>query len=268
MKSLILSLILTGFVFYAFMTLIDSNNQTWVSKIPVSIGYLLIIGLGIAYLTALYWGITGIMQGQRLANLGGVLLSLLGVGLFAFGFSMEMGKGKAKSGQFDTTLTTENTKDIEALKPILEQANLKPSDIKMLTYWDLLQSQSKLAVCMQKGRVIGLSIKNVKLQDVSCISKLSELSSLTLNSCEIKAIKNLQLPHAERLNLNNNLLENLTGIEAPNVKWLDVENNKLGSFEGIENLPQTQYFNYGGNSVTDYSALQNHPFLNQLASKK
>lgn len=268
MKSFILSVLLTGFLFYAFISLIDPNNQTWVSKISSSVGYLFIIGLGIGYFVAFYWGVSGIINGQRIANLLGILISLFGLGLFLFGYSMEMGKGKAKPGQFDTSLTTENTTDIVALQPLLEQANLKKSDIKLLTYWDLLQSKDKFAVCMQKERVIGLSINNVKLQDISCISELSGLSSLTLNGCEITVIENLRLPRAERLNLNNNLLKNLTGIEALNVKWLDVENNRLSSFEGIDKLPQAQYFNYKGNNVIDYSALINHPYLKPISVKQ
>jgi hypothetical protein len=189
----------------------------------------------------------------------------------AVSFGLFYGNGKrtsqAKPGQFDTSLTTKNTKDVVALQPLLEQANLKNSDIKLLTYCDLIHSKDTFALCMQKESVIGLNIKNIKLQDVSCISKLSQLSSLTLNNCEITAIKNLRLPRAERLNLNNNLLENLTGIEAPNVKWLEVENNKLSSFKGIENLPQAQYFNYDGNIVIDFSDLINHPCLKPVSVK-
>ena len=79
---------------------------------------------------------------------------------------------------------------------------------------------------------------------------------------------NLILPKAERLNLNNNLLSNLLGIDAPKVKWLDVENNKLESLKGIENIPNAMYFNYAGNSITDFSATINHSFLNNLNTQK
>lgn len=265
MKSLILSFLLTGFIFFAFMGLIDSNNQKWVSKIPQSVSYLLLFAFGIAYLLAFSWGIKGIMQGQRIANFFGILLSLLGIGLFWFGFSME--KSKAKVGQFDTKLSTENIKDIDALQPILEQAHLQPSAIKMLAYWDLFHSQDSIAICMQKGRIIGINIQKLALNDVSCLSRLSELSSVTINFCGLSNIKNLRLLRAERLNLNNNLLENLTGIDAPKVKWLDIENNKLTTLNGIEGLPQAQYFNYGGNMITDFSAVHKHPFLKHLIIK-
>lgn len=268
MKSLLLSFILTCFITYSFMSLIDSNAQSWVSKLPNWSAFPIITLLGIAYLIALYWGVTGIMREQRVANGLGIFLSLCGIGLFWFGMMMEAGKSKAKEGQFDYVLAPQNLKDIEALQPILEQGNLKPEDIKMLAYWDLFKSQDTVAICMQKGRIIGINIKNIKINDISCLEKLPQLSSLTLNNCGLSEIKNLDLPKAERLNLNNNSLENLTGINAPMVKWLDVENNQLSSLGGIEKLPQAQYFNYSGNEITDYSAAKNHPFLNHLITKK
>jgi hypothetical protein len=268
MKSLLLSLLLTGFVFFSFMSLIDQNTQSWLNKIPTWTAYPVIIILAIAYLTALYWGVTGIIQEQRLANGFGILLSLLGIGLFLVGFTMELGKNKEKVGQFDHQLTPENINDINALQAILEQAKLSKNDIKLLTYWDLPQSEAKLAVCIQKGHIIGISLKNVALTDVSYLSNLPALASVTINKCKLKNIKNLRLLRADRLNLNNNLLENLTGIEAPNVKWLDVENNNLSSLIGIENLPQAQYFNFAGNTITDFSAAKKHSFLNHLAIKR
>ncbi len=97
MKSLVLSLLLTGFIFYAFINFIELNNQTWVSKVSSSVEYILIIGLGIGYLVAFYWGVSGIINGQRIANFFGTLLSLFGIGLFLFGYSTETEKQKRKS---------------------------------------------------------------------------------------------------------------------------------------------------------------------------
>lgn len=265
MKSLILSLLLTFFIAYSFISALDPNAQSWLSKLPLWSLYPILIVLGIAYLLALYWGVTGIIQGQRLANGIGILFSFFGIGLFWFGISMEMNKGKAAKGQFDYALTAQNMMDIDALQPILDQAHLPKGDIIMLTYWDLFKSEDKIAVCMQKGQIIGLSVKNVNLSDISCIAKLGALSSLTLDNCALTKIENLLLLKAERLNLNNNQLKNLSGLNAPKVKYLDVENNQLISLEGIENLPQAQYVNFQGNPITDFSAAKNHAFLQYLS---
>lgn len=94
MKSLVLSLLLTGFIFYAFINFIELNNQTWVSKISSSVEYILIIGLGIGYLVAFYWGVSGIINEQPIANFLGTLLSLFGIGLFLLGYSTETEKEK------------------------------------------------------------------------------------------------------------------------------------------------------------------------------
>lgn len=268
MRSFILSLILTALVAYAFMSVMDSNAPSWVKNLPDWSAYPIIIVLGVAYLLALYWGVRGILQGQRLANGLGILMSLYGVGLFWFGISMEMGNGKATEGQFDYVLVPQNLMDIDALQPILDQAHLKQTDIKMLTFWDLFKSQDTIAICMQKGRIIGLSIKNVKINDVSCLSKLPELSMLTLKNCDLSQIENLYLDKLGRLNLNNNKLKNLTGINAPQVKWLDVENNQLSSLEGIEKFPQAEYSSFRGNPITDFSAAKSHQFLSYLTNQK
>jgi hypothetical protein len=252
MKSLIISLILSFFVGFSFMSLIDPNSQSWVSKLPTWMIYPVVIALIIGYLITLYWGFSGMWHTQRLANFGGFILSVLGLGIIGAGFYMQMGNDTAKEGQFEYSQTAENLREIALLKPILEQAKLKESDIKMLTYWHLIQSKDGIAICMQQGKIIGLNIKNISLKDVSCISKLSNLASLTLNNCDLTKIENLNLPKAERLNLNNNKLTNLTGIVAPKVKWLDLDYNQLNTWEGIANLPQAQYVSYAGNAITDF----------------
>ncbi len=252
MKSLLLSLIISTLVAFSFMSLMDPNSQNWVSKLPNWIIYPIIIAVLIGYLIGLYWGFSGMWHTERLKNFFGFLISCCGLGVIGLGFYMQMGKSMAKEGQFDYTQTTQNSTEVEMLQPILEQVHLKQSNIKMLTYWDLLTSTDTIALCMQQGNIIGLSINHVTLTDVSCISKLPKLSALKLNHCGLTKIENLNLPHAERLNLNNNLLKNLTGIIAPNVKWLDVENNQLNSWEGVKNLPQAQYVNYAGNAITDF----------------
>jgi hypothetical protein len=264
MKSLLLSLFLTIFVGYIFASLIDPNTSSWFSKLPTWAIYPFAIVMCIAYLVALYWGFTGIMQGQRLANFFGIMLCLMGLGLFVYALMMSAGKGQAKDGQFEYALNAQSA-DTEAIKPILSQANLQEKDIAFVDFWNLSSSQAKFSVCVQKGEIIGMSIKNATLSDVSSLSNLHALSQLSLNHCGLTKIENLNLVKAERLNLDDNSLENLTGINAPKVKWLDVKNNKLSSLEGIQNLPEARYFNYGGNEIKDFSAAKGHQFLDNLS---
>lgn len=268
MKSLLFASILTCFTAYLFMSLIDTNNQHWLLKIPSWFGFPIIITICVAYLIALFFGVKGIFQEQRFANAIGILLSVFGIILFVLIISMQIGKNKARKGQFDYIITAENSTEISMLQPILDQCHLAKNSIKMVEYWNLFSSNDTISICMNKNKIIGLSIKNVVITDVSCISKLDNLSSLTINNCGLIKIENLILPKAERLNLNNNLLSNLLGIDAPKVKWLDVENNKLESLKGIENIPNAMYFNYAGNSITDFSATINHSFLNNLNTQK
>ncbi len=268
MKSLLFASILTCLTAYLFMSLIDTNNQHWLLKIPSWLGFPIIITIGVAYLIALYLGVKGIFQELRFSNAIGILLSVFGIILFVMIISMQIGKNKARKGQFDYIITAENSTEISILQPILDQCHLSKNSIKMVEYWNLFSSKDTIAVCMQKNKIIGLGIKNVVITDVSCISKLDHLSSLTINNCGLIKIENLVLPKAERLNLNNNLLSNLLGIDAPKVKWLDVENNKLMSLKGIENIPNAQYFNYAGNTIIDFSATANHNYLKILNIKK
>jgi hypothetical protein len=138
MKSLVLSTILTTLVALTFMSLIDSNSQSWVTKLPSWTAIPMVVTLIIAYLIALYWGFFGMWHTQKLANFFGFLLSLAGLGIMGFGVYMQMAKSTATEGQFEYSQTAENSSEIKILQPIFEQTKLKQSDVKMLTYWELL----------------------------------------------------------------------------------------------------------------------------------
>lgn len=267
MRSLLLSVVLSGLVFYALATMLDTKNQTWLSKLPTTWGYLLSVVICLGYLLSLYWGFSRIGYEQRVANFSGILLSLCGLGCFLAAYFFAAGKNEAHADQFDREWLQEGSKDFVSLQAILRQLDRKPGDVKLLTYWNLLQSKDQIAVCSQQGEVIGLAIHDVKMYDLSVVSRLTGLRALILNNCQITNLKDLKLPQAERLNLNNNLLTDLQGIEAPKVKWLDLGNNPLRSFKGIENLPVAQYFTCEGIPQADRSALANHPFLATLNTK-
>jgi hypothetical protein len=268
MKSLLISLALMGFVFYGFMTLIDSNSRSEVSQIPGWTIYPILYSIGAGYLLALYLGVVGITQQQRLANGAGILVSLVGLGLIGAGVLMVSRQGEAAEGQFDYEWNAKNSADLALIQPILDQAHLDKSNIKLLTFWDLTQSDAPIAACVQKGHIIGFRVQNMPLTDVSCFSKLPQLAALSLIKCNLNQPPNLNLPRAERLTLNHNNLTDLSGIVAPNVKWLSVENNQLRTLSGVENLPQAQYVSFAKNPrLIDYSAAQNHPQLSALAAK-
>ncbi|MBK9736983.1 MAG: hypothetical protein IPO92_19340 [Saprospiraceae bacterium] len=267
MKSLLLSLAVTGILGYIFATLMDQNANSWLLKLPTWVAYILMVLCIIAYILTLYLGLTKIIYGQRLANLGGIVLSVFGICLFVMIILMEKGQNKAKPGQLDFAFA-KGSEDLASIQPILTQTKLTILDIKFVSFWELLNSNDLITVCLQKGNIIGLSIKKSQLSDIACLSKLEKLSALIINDCGLSKIENLHLPKAERLNLNNNNLNDLMGIVAPKVKWLDVENNKLCNLQGIQNLPKAQYFNYQGNKIIDYSATHDHAFLNNLSANK
>lgn len=166
MRSLLLSIVLSGLVFYALATMLDSKNQNWLAKLPPSLGTVSIIGLCLGYLVALYWGFSRIGHEQRIANFVGIVFSLGGLSFFIAGFAFANGKNEATTNQFDQTFLDKSSRDFEALQSILKQTNVNKSDVKLLTYWDLLQAKDQMAICLQNGQVIGLAINKVKMDDL------------------------------------------------------------------------------------------------------
>ncbi|MEO8769454.1 MAG: hypothetical protein ABI402_05200 [Ferruginibacter sp.] len=238
MKSLILSSSVTAFIFILFMSLFEKNAFHTIRRLPDSILIIIIIAFFAAYLLSLYWGITGIIKGQRLFNLLGIGFSLFGLCIYVLGYMVNSGGGKETPNQFDRDITKiENNQGI-ALEELLQQTNTKPENLQCTNYWGMYKNPAEFVICIQKGNIISLQIKNKPVNDVKTVTKFPHLSWLILENCDLKSIADLKLPELDRLSVKGNQLTSLTGFEnEPKVSWID----------------------YGNNPIIDSSAITTHP---------
>ena len=238
MKSFALSFLLTAFIFVYFISLFDAKANAYIRKLPDLFFIVMVVVLFVGYIVALYWGITGIVKGDRVFNFMGIGLSLIGLGLYWLAYVTNKGNGKEAEGQFEHDLSKIEAVQQAAVYELLKQTNTSVSDVQFVPYWGMNKNTNDFVLCVQQGNVIALQIKNKALADVQTIAKLKQLAWLVLQNCGLKSMEGLHLPQLQRLSVNHNLLTNLAGFEnSPNVAWI----------------------NFSNNLITDSSALKSHP---------
>jgi hypothetical protein len=228
MKSFILSFTILLSICFFFMSVFDKKANAFYNKSPEWVFIILMILCMTGLLLSLYWGIAGMIKGQRLLNGLGIFCSIFGIGIFVLGYVMEKGKGKESPGQFDHELSLIKTRQRVTLYDLMKKTNTDTADVELVPYWKMSHHPGKFVVCIQKGNVIALQIKNKPLHDISDLNALDKLNWLILQNCGLQSISALNLPLLQRLSVNNNQLTNLSGIEhSPQLKWLEYMNNPI-----------------------------------------
>ena len=112
------------------------------------------------------------------------------------------------------------------------------------------------------GRLIYLEklvMEDLILNDLSMLSGLSQLKSVTIRNCPLSA-KDLHtlsnLPNLENLTLDNCSLSNISALsEAPNLVSLDLRNNAIQDLSGLSFMEKLTNLNLSGNALTSLNAL-------------
>lgn len=234
MKSFILSFSLTAIICVFFMSVFEPKMNAHYKNVPNWIFWIIVVAFFAGYILAFYWGIINIFRQERLFNLLGICFSVLGLGLYIMFFMMENGKGKASKNQFEHDITKIESSQLAALNNLLQQTGTQAGDIKFINYWDMSNDPGDFALCVQKGNIMALMIKNKPINDVGCISVCKKLDWLVLQNCHLETIEKLDIA---------------------GLRQLDISRNKLSSLKGLEHAPNISLLNFSSNPVTDTSAL-------------
>ncbi|MFD0878382.1 hypothetical protein ACFQ1A_29725, partial [Massilia pinisoli] len=154
LKSLFLSLILTAFFGYSF-TVGLTTKDSFIQKVPEWGGFVILIGGGVLYLLAFWWGIKGFPQ-HKFLSIVSLGLSGFGLACYALVISMELNRGKASPGQFDYDLGKIPVQEQAAIRSLAKQTGIPEKEIHLTEYWKL--RDFPMAVCLQKGHVMGIGV--------------------------------------------------------------------------------------------------------------
>ena len=243
-KSFFLSLLLTIFFGYSF-TIGLTTKDSFLHKIPDWGGFVLLIAGGILYILAFWWGIRGFPQ-HKFLSLMSLGLSGFGIACYALVISMEINRGKPTPGQFDYDLEKIPAQEQAAIRSLAKQMGMKENEIHITEFWKLYDFP--LAVCIQKGHIIGIGTIDKTIKDVSILSSLTKLNTLYLRNANLSSLEGLKLDQLHRLELQNNHFTNLKSFsQIPNLEWLFMERNDLKSLDGIEQMPKLKEKNFSGN---------------------
>lgn len=245
MKSFLLSIVPTIIIVVFIMSVFDQKVPAIINRLPGQF-FILFILLSVAvYLLAAYWGIKGISKGNFFFNIAGLFISIAGIAAFAMAYQMSAGKGAASPGQFDHAFSDIEPAQQQALTALAAQTATPLQDISMVAYWKMHKNPANFSVCIQKGNIIALQVKNKPLKDLQTLSAFGHLNWLVLDNCNITSLSTLNLPLLQRL---------------------DVGNNQLNNLDGIQHSPQIEWLNFAGNPVSDSSALKELPHKDLVVS--
>jgi len=141
------------------------------------------------------------------------------------------------------------------LEEISENVNLKEIDMQNVTNSDLIKLQ-KFNHCEE------LTLYG-SFEELTPLSGLLNLKSLTLVSHKLKSLCNVEFPNLLSLSINSGNLNSLSGIQnLKNLKSLELEDLPLTSIEEIEKLEKLESLSLTNTKV---SSLQ--PLVKQMKSK-
>lgn len=243
-KSFFISLVLSIFFGYCF-TIGITTKDSFLNKIPDWGGFTILIAGGILYVLAFWWGLRGFPQHKFLSLLS---LGMSGFGLMAYAvvIYMEFNRGKPSPGQFDYDLAKLPAQEQAAIRSLAKQTGTPENEIHATEYWKL--RDFPMAICIQKGHVMGVGVTDKAITDVSVLSALPELNGLYLRGTHLKDLSDLKSPKLDRLELQQNEFTDLTSFSGlPNVEWLFVDNNQLKTLDGIEQMPKLKEKSFSGN---------------------
>lgn len=119
-------------------------------------------------------------------------------------------------------------------------------------------------------RVITLTIENNKISDFKFISKLTNLtylSVLSIKNIDINFLKGLV--NLRFLNLSNCDLEDITSLaDMTNLKSLNLRNNQIVDLTPLSKLSNLKSLDHANNPINDFTPLKGLPNLQKLTLYK
>jgi hypothetical protein len=236
-RSLIIALLVTGFLGYSF-TFGLTDPDSFLKKIPEWLSIPMLLVGGFLYVLAAWWALKGFHE-QKLVALVSLSFCIFGLAIYATGFAMEFGRGKASPGQYEYNFTRLDSTEKEVITQLALDAGLDVKKAVFTEHWHIADSSSSFRICVQKGHVTALNLSNYPVKNLALLSRFPNLGDLYLKNCGLTDMSGLKTQKLDRLDLSNNQMADLKTLQGcPNVRWLFVSGNPLKSTEGIEHFTQ------------------------------
>lgn len=209
-RSLILSLIVTGYLGYA-LTIGLTDPDTFLKKIPDWLGIALFFGCCVLYLLAAWWAFKGFSE-HKIAAIVSMGFSAFGLGIYVLVFFMERGSGKAAKCQYDYDFSRLDPTENVVLGQVAQDAGVRLEDAVFTEHWHIADSSDHVRICVQKRYITALNLSNHPVHNLALLSRLPDLGDLYLKNCG---------------------LTNMSGLKSPKLDWLDVSNNQITNLKTV-----------------------------------
>lgn len=252
-RSLILSLALTGFLGYSFTAGL-TDQDSFLRKLPEWTAVPLLLGYAILYVLAAWWAIKSFDDNKTVAIVS-ILFCAFGLGIFALGLSMEFGKGKAQKGQYDYGLETLDIREKGVLLKIVNDAGLNLSSAVFTEHWRLTDSTDGFRLCVQKGHITAMNFSGHKVINPALFSEFPQLGDLYLINCGLSDLSGMKCSNLDRLDVSDNQIKELSALRGcPNLRWIYAANNQIESTQDTAYFRQLIASDFAGNPVVNRSA--------------
>lgn len=113
------------------------------------------------------------------------------------------------------------------------------------------QADTRNAVAVEGGHVVGLRLGHTRLTKLGSVSKLTHLVVLDLHDGQIADVDGLRaLPELDHLDLAGNRITSLAGVSGlPAVRSVYLADNPLERIDGLEDLPKLEVLNLAGDRI-------------------
>lgn len=250
-RSLLISLAVTGFLGYAFTVGLTDPNS-FIKKLPDWLAIPFFLGCGLLYLLAIWWAIKGFGE-HKISAIVSLGFCVFGLGIYATVLAMELGHGEATPGQYDHDFTTLDPAEKAVLLQLAQGAGLGLQDAVFTEHWTIAKDTNALKgfeICVQKGHITAINLSDHPIQDLALLSKLPLLGDLYLRNCSLSDMSGLQSTKLDRLDVSTNQITDLKTLRGcPNVRWLVVQNNQLTSKEDLSQFKNIVSTDFRGNPI-------------------
>jgi Leucine-rich repeat (LRR) protein len=253
-RSLLLSLALTGFLGYAFTVGLTDPNS-FLKKIPDWLSIPMFLGCFPLYLLATWWAFKGFSD-HKLMALSSMGFCVFGLGLYATVFLMEIGQGKPTAGQYEYDFTTLDPTEKALVAQIAHDAGLGLQNAVFTEHWHVGEATKAtdtlngFQICVQKGHVTALNLSNHPVRRLTPFSQLPQLGDLYLRNCGLSDMSGLQSIKLGRLDISDNQITDLKTLRGcPNIQWLFAMNNQLKTTDGLAQFKGIVSSDFRGNPM-------------------
>lgn len=133
----------------------------------------------------------------------------------------------------------------------------------------LIASDNRIKAIPLMKKLESMELDNNPLHDIMQLNYMENLSEVSLKSCNLRSLKNVQNKSVKTLKISNNLLrEGMDFLNFPNLRLLNASNNKISNIQFLREMKHVHEVNLNGNMVSSIANIYISDKLKNITLEK